>query len=130
MVDWNSMVEIGHSLIREKRPKRFPSTLINCSKRANFENRTESVESRASERNGPFGEQKAGTAERQSRAQIANGYGYEAQLPTSSPGEHTALGKLAERVGFELVLRRSRRLLSRNGRHVGPVVTHLDGPIG
>jgi hypothetical protein len=72
VVDWNSMVEIGHSPIREKRPKRFPSTLISCSKRSNFEDRTESVKSRASERNGPFGEKQADSADQESGAEIRN----------------------------------------------------------
>jgi hypothetical protein len=44
------------SLVRQKLQNLFPSKLISNSKRSNFENRTGSVESRASERNGPFGE--------------------------------------------------------------------------
>jgi hypothetical protein len=44
------------SLIREKQPNLFPLKLISSSKRLNFENRTEWVESRGSERNGAFGE--------------------------------------------------------------------------
>jgi hypothetical protein len=45
-----------HSPIQEKRSNHFPSALISCSKRSNFENRTEAMESRASEINEPFGE--------------------------------------------------------------------------
>jgi hypothetical protein len=45
------------SPVREKPQNLFPLRLISNSKRLNFENRTEWVESRASERNGPFGEQ-------------------------------------------------------------------------
>jgi hypothetical protein len=44
------------SPIREKWPNLFPLMPISNSKRSNFENRTEWVESRGSERNGPFGE--------------------------------------------------------------------------
>jgi hypothetical protein len=46
------------SPVREKPQNLFPLSLVSNSKRLNFENRTESVESRASERNGPFGENK------------------------------------------------------------------------
>jgi hypothetical protein len=56
MVDWDQTVEIGPSPIREKRSNHFPSTLISCSKRSNFENRTEAVESRGLEKSEPFGE--------------------------------------------------------------------------
>ena len=44
------------SPVQEKRQNLFPLELISNSKRSNFENRTEWMESRASERNGPFGE--------------------------------------------------------------------------
>jgi hypothetical protein len=39
------------------------------------------------------------------RARIRNGHGDWAQLPTRSPGEHTTLGKVAERGRFELAIR-------------------------
>jgi hypothetical protein len=45
------------SPVRKKRQNLFPLKFISNSKRSNFENRTEWMESRASERNGPFGEQ-------------------------------------------------------------------------
>ena len=44
------------SPVQEKPQNFFPSKLISNLKRLNFENRTGSEESRASERNGPFGE--------------------------------------------------------------------------
>ena len=44
------------SPVREKPHNLFPVTIISNSKRSNFENRTESTESRDLERNGPFGE--------------------------------------------------------------------------
>ena len=44
------------SPVREKRQNLLPPKFITYSKRSNFENRTEWMESRASERNGPFGE--------------------------------------------------------------------------
>jgi hypothetical protein len=44
------------SPVREKPQNLFPLKLISNSKRSNLENRTESVKSRASEKNGPFGE--------------------------------------------------------------------------
>jgi hypothetical protein len=44
------------SPVREKPQNLFPLKFISDSKRSNFENRTESEESRASEKNGPFGE--------------------------------------------------------------------------
>jgi hypothetical protein len=44
------------SPVRAKPQNLFSLKLISNSKRSNFENRTGSVESRASERNGPFGE--------------------------------------------------------------------------
>jgi hypothetical protein len=43
-----------------------------------------------------------GSGPSESRAQIQNVYGYWAQMPTRLPGEHAALGKLAERVSDEL----------------------------
>jgi hypothetical protein len=52
MANWNRML----SPVREEPQNLFSSKLISHSKRWNFENRTESAESRASERNGPFGE--------------------------------------------------------------------------
>lgn len=45
------------SPVRENPHNPFPAKFITNSKRWNFENRIESVKSRASERNGPFGEQ-------------------------------------------------------------------------
>jgi hypothetical protein len=44
------------SPVREKPQNLFPSRFISPSERWNFENRTESAESRAPERNGVFGE--------------------------------------------------------------------------
>jgi hypothetical protein len=44
------------SPFREKQPNHFPRRFITNSKQTNFENRTESAESRALEINGPFGE--------------------------------------------------------------------------
>jgi hypothetical protein len=49
-------LEIGDSPLREKRLNLFPLKFTSSSKRSNFENRNEWTESRASERNGPFGE--------------------------------------------------------------------------
>jgi len=56
MVDCDQMVAISRSPIREKRSNHFPSTLISCSKRSNFENRTEAVGSRGLEKSEPLGE--------------------------------------------------------------------------
>ena len=53
------------SPVREKRQNLFPLKFISSSERSNFKNRTEWKESRASERNGPFGEQYAGSADRE-----------------------------------------------------------------
>jgi hypothetical protein len=44
------------SRVRESQQNHFPVKFISNSKRSNFENRTELMESRASERNGPFRE--------------------------------------------------------------------------
>jgi hypothetical protein len=44
------------SAVREKPQNLFPLKFISNSKRSIFENRIESVKSRAWERNGPFGE--------------------------------------------------------------------------
>jgi hypothetical protein len=44
------------SPVREKPPNLFPLKFISNSKCWNFENRTESVKSKASEKNGPIGE--------------------------------------------------------------------------
>jgi len=44
------------SPVREKTLNLFPLKFISNSKRSNFQDRTERMESRASERNGPFGE--------------------------------------------------------------------------
>jgi hypothetical protein len=44
------------SLVRQKRQNLFPLKLISNSKCSDFENRTEWMESRGSEKNGPFGE--------------------------------------------------------------------------
>jgi hypothetical protein len=44
------------------------SEFINVSKHSNFENRTESAESRALERNEPFGEEWADSSEEKSKA--------------------------------------------------------------
>jgi hypothetical protein len=44
------------SLVREEQQNLFPLKFMTNSKRSNFENRTKWIESRASERNGPFGE--------------------------------------------------------------------------
>jgi hypothetical protein len=44
------------SPIREIIPNLFPLKVISSSKQLDFENRTKRVESRGSERNGPFGE--------------------------------------------------------------------------
>jgi hypothetical protein len=52
MANWNQTL----SPVREKPQSLFSLKLISNSKRLNFENRTGSVESRASERNGSFGE--------------------------------------------------------------------------
>jgi hypothetical protein len=52
MANWNQTL----SPVREKTQNLFPLEFISNSKRSNFENRTEPVKSRASERNGPFGE--------------------------------------------------------------------------
>jgi hypothetical protein len=52
MANWNRML----SPVREEPQNLFSLKLIGPSKRWNFENRTESAESRASEINGPFGE--------------------------------------------------------------------------
>jgi hypothetical protein len=50
-------LKTGRSRLPEENGKNlFPLKFISNSKRSNFENRIESVESRASERNGPFGE--------------------------------------------------------------------------
>jgi hypothetical protein len=49
-------VTLACLVVREKPQNLFPMKLICNLKRSNFENRTESVESRASERNWPFGE--------------------------------------------------------------------------
>jgi hypothetical protein len=46
----------AHSPVRERPQKRFPSKFISSSNRFNFESRTGAVESKASERNGPFRE--------------------------------------------------------------------------
>jgi hypothetical protein len=62
--DWGGRIRtsrwrIGNwtlSPVREKPPNLFPPKFISNSKCSNFEKRTESVESRASERNGPVGE--------------------------------------------------------------------------
>ena len=52
MANWNRML----SPVREEPQNLFSWKFIGPSKRWNFENRTESAESRASEINGPFGE--------------------------------------------------------------------------
>jgi hypothetical protein len=52
MANWNRML----SPVREAPQHLFSLKFIGPSKRWNFENRTESAESRASEINGPFGE--------------------------------------------------------------------------
>jgi hypothetical protein len=50
--NWNRML----SAVREEPQNLFSLKFIGPSKRWNFENRTKSAESRASEINGPFGE--------------------------------------------------------------------------
>jgi hypothetical protein len=52
MANWNRML----SAVREEPQNLFSLKFIGPSKRWNFENRTKSAESRASEINGPFGE--------------------------------------------------------------------------
>jgi hypothetical protein len=49
-------LELALSAVREEPQNLFSLKFIGPSKRWNFENRTESAESRASEINGPFGE--------------------------------------------------------------------------
>ena len=77
------------SPVREKLQNLLPLKFISYSERSNFKNRTELAESRASEKNGLFGEKWLGSASRESGARIGNGYGYWVQLPTRSPGENT-----------------------------------------
>jgi hypothetical protein len=76
------------------------SKFISRSKHSNFENRTESAESRALERIEPFGEE-WGALPFKSGTQIRNW----AQLPASSRKEQAAAAKLAEQKGFELPVR-------------------------
>jgi hypothetical protein len=53
----NGDLEIRRSRLFERSERLFPLNLLSGFKRWNFENRTEWTESRASERNGHFGEQ-------------------------------------------------------------------------
>ncbi len=56
-VDTRERDQVNLIILNEAKPQNlFPLKFISNLKRSNFENRTESVESRASERNGPFGE--------------------------------------------------------------------------
>ncbi len=117
-----SIRRIGHralSPVQEKPQNLFPSKFLSSSKHSNLKNRTESKESRASERNGPFGEQQADTADQGFIAQRRNRCCYWAYLPTSSLGERKAWAKLAEgeQLGSNLlhVAHRSRRTQADQG---------------
>lgn len=68
MANWTRML----SPVREEPQNRFSVKFVGPSKRWNFENRTESTESRALERNGPFGEYWARPAEKESGVQMRN----------------------------------------------------------
>jgi hypothetical protein len=61
---WSGDFELGRSRLFE-RGYRTPVSMafISLSKHSNLENRTESAESRAQERNGPFGEERADFAD-------------------------------------------------------------------
>lgn len=58
--------------VREELQNHIASEFTSGSKRSNFENRTDSAESRALERNEPFGEEGADSADLRSGAQIRN----------------------------------------------------------
>jgi hypothetical protein len=90
-------LEMRRSRLSErKRQNIVPMKFLSRSRCSNFGDRAEWMESRASERNGPFGEQKASSADRESGAKMRNRCYYWAYLPRSSPGEYAALSRLAE----------------------------------